>query len=146
MFSSFLGVCVYTCACASEHRCVLLVFPRRAHTLCRTGVVSIQELSSLSDPRYLYISTVEDRSPGLKLPHIHPSKGFQRQPSTRITHSHAAANQIFRCFPLFFPVSVLWVSASRRHVGGRASAEFVCIFKGTTLFPLNSSFPSRHFE
>lgn len=38
-----------------------------------------------------------------RLPHIHPSKGFQRQPSTRITHSHAATNQIFSCFPLVIP-------------------------------------------
>ena len=88
---------------------------------------------------------MEDRSQGLKLPHIHPSKGFQRQPSTCITHSHAATNQIFCSFPLVsFPPRMLRVCISGKHGCGDV-CWVVRIFRGTT-FSLNSCFPSRRFE
>lgn len=51
--------------------------------------LSIQELSSLSDLRYLWVLTVEDGSPGLKMPHIHCRAGFEAEPLTGITHSCA---------------------------------------------------------
>ena len=81
---------IYTsfCPCVfSASAGVLFFCPACTCVLCRTWSpsVCIREPSCPpSDPRYSYVLTVEDRSPGLKLPHIHPSEGSQRQPSTRI--------------------------------------------------------------
>lgn len=84
-FHVFTLLSIHVSSRRAQVRCFFC--PACTCVLCRTRSpsVCIREPSSPpSDPRYSYVLTVEDRSPGLKLPHIHPSEGSQRQPSTRI--------------------------------------------------------------
>lgn len=115
-----------------ERRCVVFLSRMHVRALSYAVAVCLYPGAVLppSDPRYSYVLTVEDRSPGLKLPHIHPSEGSQRQPSTRI-YSFSC-----RCKTKYSAASCWFILACRgeARVWRRLQS---CIFSGTTVFSLN---------
>lgn len=113
------------------------------------GIVCIQELSSLSDLRYLWVLTVEDGSPGLKMPHIHSRAGFEAEPLTGITHSCAAAAADVTQAKFLRPLSAgAHPRRSRQCRRGSQAAAVTAAFARTWDFVLFDSrlLPSCRFE
>lgn len=144
-FLFYVFVCVSGYMCVSEHSCVL--FMMRAHACFVVhGWHCLYPGAVLPVRSQVFINLDSGRQITRPQAATHPS--FQGLPKTAFNMHYSfpcCYKPNFQLLSLGFSLACCRCPSAGKHRCGDV-CRVVCIFRGTTLFSLNSCFPSRHFE